>query len=89
MYRFHIKFSHALVRLHHFTKRDVWDHKISLTSPYFIEVPVRSQESEWPCICMLGVSISIGFGNGSHSVLFCVFHFIHTGILLDIFTCVA
>ena len=32
----------------HFIKREVWDHKTSLTPQLFIEVPVPSQESEWP-----------------------------------------
>ena len=31
--------------------------KPSLTPPLFIEVPVPSPESEWSCICALGVSI--------------------------------
>jgi hypothetical protein len=32
-------------------------HKTSLTLPLFNEVPsIPSQESEWPCICVLGVS---------------------------------
>jgi hypothetical protein len=30
---------------------DVWDHKISLTLPLFIEVPVPIQENERSCIC--------------------------------------
>ena len=34
---------------------EVWVHKTSLTPPLFIEVPVLSQECEWPCICVLGV----------------------------------
>ena len=35
----------------------IWLHKTSLTLPLFIEVSVPSQESEWSCICVLGVSI--------------------------------
>ena len=31
-------------------------HKTSLTPPFFIEVPVPSQEIEWSCICMLWLS---------------------------------
>ena len=37
--------------------REVWAHKTSLTAPLLIEVPVLNQESEWLCICVLGVSI--------------------------------
>jgi len=43
-------------RLHdHIISRrvDVWAYKASLNSPCFIEVPMPSQESEWPCICVL------------------------------------
>jgi hypothetical protein len=29
----------------------------SLTPSLFIEVPVPSQQSEWSCICVLGVAI--------------------------------
>jgi len=36
---------------------EVWAHKISLSPPFFIDVPVPSQESERSCICVLGVSI--------------------------------
>ena len=35
----------------------VWAHKISLTPPLLIEVPVPRQESERSCICVLGVLI--------------------------------
>ena len=35
----------------------MWTHKISINPPLFIEVPVPSQESEWPCICVLEESI--------------------------------
>ena len=35
-------------------KSDVY--KTSLTPPCFIEVSVSNQESEWLCICVLGVS---------------------------------
>ena len=31
--------------------------KTSLIPPLFTEVPVTNQESEWTCICVLGVSI--------------------------------
>ena len=51
---------------------EVWAHKTSLTPPIFIEGSVISQESEWSCIIMLGVSILpfsmiliFGFGIGS------------------------
>ena len=37
-------------------KRKVWVHKTSITSLYFIAVPVPSSESEWSCICVFGVS---------------------------------
>ena len=47
----------ARTRPHHFTKREVWAHKISLTPPLFIEVHAPSQESERSCICVLWVSI--------------------------------
>jgi hypothetical protein len=36
---------------------EVWEHKASLTSPLFTEVPVPSQTSEGSCICVLGVLI--------------------------------
>ena len=56
---------------------DVWDHKISLTLPLFIEVPVPIQENERSCICVLGVSIFplsmiliFDFLNWSDSVIF-------------------
>ena len=35
----------------------LWANKTSLTLPFFTEVPAPSQESEWSCICVLGVSI--------------------------------
>ena len=35
----------------------MWTHKISINPPLFIEVPVPSQESERPCICVLEESI--------------------------------
>jgi hypothetical protein len=34
-----------------------WADRTSLTPPLFIDVPVPSKESEWWCICVLGVSI--------------------------------
>jgi len=37
--------------------REVWAHKASLTLPLFIEVSVPSQDREWPCIFVLGISI--------------------------------
>ena len=37
--------------------RVAWAHETSLTMPLFTEVPVPSQENEWYCICVLGVSI--------------------------------
>ena len=39
------------------TTKYVWPHKTSLTRSFFIEVPVPNKESEWSCICVLGVSI--------------------------------
>jgi hypothetical protein len=36
---------------------EIWAHNTSLTPPLFIEVFLPSQESEWSCICVLGVSI--------------------------------
>ena len=36
---------------------EVWTIKTSLSQPLFIEVPVSSQESEWSCISVFGVSI--------------------------------
>jgi len=36
---------------------EILAHKTSLAPPSFIEVPVPSQESEWSCICVLGVLI--------------------------------
>jgi hypothetical protein len=36
---------------------EVWEHKASLTSLLFTEVPVPSQTSEGSCICVLGVLI--------------------------------
>ena len=38
---------------------DVWDHKISLTPPLFIEVPVPSQDNDMSCICVLEVTICL------------------------------
>jgi hypothetical protein len=40
-----------------FLREKIWAHKTSLTPPSFIEGTVISQESEWSCIIMLGVSI--------------------------------
>ena len=42
---------------HHFTslRGEEWAHKIIWA--FLIEVPVPSQESEWWCICVLGISI--------------------------------
>ena len=37
---------------------EAWVNKASLTPPRFIEVHVPRQESEWTCICVVGVSIS-------------------------------
>jgi len=50
-----------------------------------MEVPVPSKESEWSCICVIGVSvvplstilISIRCWNCSDSVVFFVFSFYH------------
>ena len=36
-------------------RREFWAHKIIVTPPLFIEVPVPSQESDWSCICVLGI----------------------------------
>ena len=36
---------------------DFWDNKTSLTLSLFIEVSVPSQESDWSCIYVVGVSI--------------------------------
>jgi hypothetical protein len=33
---------------------EVWSHKVSLTLPHFIEVPVSNYTSEQSCICVLG-----------------------------------
>ena len=38
-------------------KGNIWVHKTSLTPPLFIKVPVPSQKTERPCICVLGVVI--------------------------------
>jgi hypothetical protein len=38
-------------------REGVWVHEASLTPLIFIEGSVISQESEWSCIIMLGVSI--------------------------------
>ena len=58
-------------------REGVWVHKASLTPPIFIEGTVISQESEWSCIIMLGVSILpfsmiliFDFGIGSTCVIF-------------------
>ena len=37
---------------------EVWVHKTSLTPPRFTKVPVLSQESERPCMCVLWLSIA-------------------------------
>jgi hypothetical protein len=37
-------------------KGDAWVRNTSLTPPLLIEATVSSQESEWSCICVLGVS---------------------------------
>ena len=43
---------------HRFTK--VWAHRTSLSPPFRLEMPVPSQESEWPCNCVLrGIPVSI------------------------------
>jgi hypothetical protein len=49
---------------HQFTK--VWAHRTSLSPPFRLEMPVPSQESEWPCNCVLrgipvlgGIPVSI------------------------------
>ena len=59
---------------------EVWAHKTCLPPPMFIEVHVLSHESEWLCICVLGVSILplsticfIGFWDCSDIVVFFVF----------------
>jgi len=61
---------------------EVWTHKTSLTPPLYIEVPVPTEECEWSCICMLGLSnfasiydLSIGYWNCSDNIVFFVFHF--------------
>ena len=62
---------------------EFWTHQVNLFLPLFIEVPVPSQESEWSCICVLGVLIDcasfydfdIWFWNCSYSVVLIVFHF--------------
>jgi len=62
----------------------VWGHNTSLTTTLFIVIPVPRQESGLLCICMLGVSslplsriLIFDFGNGSDSVVFVVFPYIH------------
>ena len=35
---------------------EVWSHRTNLITPWFIEGPVPSQENEWSCKCLLGVS---------------------------------
>jgi hypothetical protein len=54
----------------------------SLTPSLFTEVPVLSQESEWSCICVLGIShfpistiFLLNFWNFSDDVIL-IFHFI-------------
>ena len=51
----------------------------SLSLPIVIEVPVPSQECEWSCICVLGISTFYDFSNGfwvcSDRVVLFVFHF--------------
>ena len=62
---------------------EVWVHKASLTPLSFIEGSVISQESEWSCIIMLGVSILpfsmiliFDFGIGSTVCYFFQFSYI-------------
>ena len=38
-------------------REELWAHGASLTPPLFIEVSLRSKESERSCICVLGVLI--------------------------------
>jgi hypothetical protein len=56
---------------------------LGLTPPLFIEAPITSQDSEWACICVLGVYIlplstifSIEFWKCSDNVIFFFLHFI-------------
>ena len=66
----------ALAWQHHFTTREVWTHKTSLSSPLFIGVAVPRKGSEWSCICVLKVyfasfyNVSIGIWKCSDSVVF-------------------
>ena len=40
-----------------FIWRKLWVHETSLTPPHLIEMPLVSQESQWLCICVFGISI--------------------------------
>jgi hypothetical protein len=62
---------------------EVLVNEADFTAPLFIGVPVPSKESEWACICVLGVLIlslssnfSVGFWSCSDSVVFFVYHFL-------------
>ena len=64
-------------------REGVWVHEASLTPLIFIEGSVISQESEWSCIIMLGVSILpfsmiliFDFGIGSTVCYFFQFSYI-------------
>jgi len=54
-------FTHMLKALawpHHFTNKGGLGHKKrSLPRTLFMQVPVPSQESEWSCFCVLGVTV--------------------------------
>jgi len=72
---------------------EVWDNKISLTPPLFIEIPVPSQECDQSCIVVLGLSIlhiSTSFLLDCGTVLslwyflfFILFHLISNSLLVQ------
>ena len=62
----------------------IWAHTISLTWPFFIEIPVTNQESKWPFISVLRVSnlssstlFILDFGSVSTVKYFISFYLIH------------
>ena len=58
---------------HHFSKSGGLDPSKQLNSnpQLFIEVLVQSQECEWPCLCVLGISVCLCFYDFNHGIYNC------------------
>lgn len=52
--RIHVHMLITFVSHRHFTTKEVWGNKTSLTPPHVIEVPVPSMPYDVVCICVLG-----------------------------------